>query len=49
MENIMDIIHLTNKGRMTDTPEKFCMYRETKSNNQINDRLTVKAKAIFEP
>jgi len=34
---------------MMDTLEKFYIYRETKTNSQINDRLTVKANAIFEP
>ena len=41
MENRMDTIHITNKGRMMDT-------LETEFNNQINDRLTVKPNAIFE-
>jgi len=47
MENIMDILHTTNKGRMLDTLEQFYIYRETKRNNQINDKLTVKPKVIF--
>jgi hypothetical protein len=37
MENKMDILHITNKGRMLDTLEKFYIYRETKRNNQNND------------
>jgi len=48
MENIMDIIHITNKGRMMDTIEKYYIYRETKLNNQINDKLTVQPITIFE-
>jgi hypothetical protein len=44
----MDIIHITNKGQMMDTIEKFYIYRETKLNNQINDKLTVKPNVIFE-
>jgi len=48
MENIMDIIHITNKGKMMDTLERFYIYKETKSNNQINNKLTVKVNAIFE-
>jgi hypothetical protein len=47
MGNIMDILHTTNKGRMLDTLEKFCIFRETKRNNQINAKLTVKPKVIF--
>jgi hypothetical protein len=48
MENIMHIIHVTNKGKMMDTLEKFYIYRETEANNQINDKLTVQNNAIFE-
>ena len=28
MENIMDIVHTTSKGRMLDTAEKFYIYKE---------------------
>jgi hypothetical protein len=28
MENIMHIIHITSKGKMMDTLEKFYIYRE---------------------
>jgi hypothetical protein len=48
MEDIMDIFHFTNKGKMMDTLEEYYIYKETKSNNQINDKLTVKTNAIFE-
>jgi len=48
IEDIMDIVHITNKGKMMDTLEKYYIYKETKSNNQINDKLTVKPNAIFE-
>jgi hypothetical protein len=48
MENIMDVIHTTSKRRTMATLEKFYIYRETKCNNQINDRLTVKPNVIFE-
>ena len=44
----MDIIHITNKGRMMDTTEKYYTYKETKLNNQINDKLTVQPNIIFE-
>jgi len=30
------------------TLERYYIYKETKSNNQINDKLTVKPNAIFE-
>jgi hypothetical protein len=48
MENIMDIIHIENKGRMLDTLEKFYIYKETQLGTQINDKLTVQANPIFE-
>jgi hypothetical protein len=56
MENIMHVVHLTNKGKMMNTLEKFYIYRETErdrerdreANNQINDKLRVQNNAIFE-
>jgi hypothetical protein len=48
VENIMDTLHTTNKGRMLDTLDKFYIYRETKCNNKINDKLTVKPNVIFD-
>jgi ferritin-like metal-binding protein YciE len=48
IDNVKDIIHITNKRRMMDTIEKFYIYRETKHNNQINDMLTIKSNVIFE-
>jgi hypothetical protein len=48
MQDIMDVVHITRKGRMMDTLEKFYIFQETKLNNQINDKLTVKPNIIFE-
>ena len=36
MEDVTDIVHITNKGKMMDTLERYYIYKETKSNNQIN-------------
>jgi hypothetical protein len=36
IEDIMETIHITNKGQMMDTLEKFYIFRETKLNNQVN-------------
>jgi hypothetical protein len=47
MENIMDVLHVTGKGKM-NTMEKYYIHRETKQNNQINDKFTVQPNAIFE-
>ena len=44
----MDIVHTASKGGMLDTLKKFYIFRETKHDNQINDKLTVKHKVIFE-
>ena len=38
MENIMDVLYTTSKDRMPDILEKLYIYRETKRNNQINDK-----------
>jgi hypothetical protein len=49
MENIMEsTIHVTTKGYMMDTTERYYIFRETKINNQINDKLTVQPNTIFE-
>jgi hypothetical protein len=48
MESVMETPHITNKGRMMDTLERFYIFRETKHNNQINDKLTVKPNIVFE-
>ena len=48
MEEIMEIIHVTRKARMLNTLESFHIYKETKAENQINDKLTAKGNEIFE-
>jgi hypothetical protein len=48
MENIIHIIHVTNKDKMMDTLDKFFIYREIEASNQINDKLTVQNNTIFE-
>jgi hypothetical protein len=48
MEEMMDTIHFTSKGRLVNTLEKFYIFRETKLNNQINEKLTVKPNIIFD-
>jgi len=46
MEDITETVQITNKGQMMDTLERFYIFRET--NNQINDRMTVKSNLIFD-
>jgi hypothetical protein len=47
IENIMDILYTTKKGKKMDTLENFYIFKETCNNNQINDRNTVKPNPIF--
>ena len=48
MENIMDVVQYTNKGRLMDTLEKFYIYELTCKGSQINDKLTIQRNPIFE-
>jgi hypothetical protein len=48
MEDIMEILHLTRKGNIMNTPEIFRVYNQAKLDNQINDKCKVKYKVIFE-
>jgi hypothetical protein len=48
IDNVMTILHKTEKGRMMDTMERYYIYKETKNNNQINDKNTLKPNIIFE-
>jgi len=47
MGNIMNVLHITDKGQKMNTIEKYYIYRETKIDNQINDKLTVQPNTIF--
>jgi len=46
--DVMDTLHTANKGRRLDGLEKFYIYKETQRGNQINDKLTVQSKPIFQ-
>jgi hypothetical protein len=46
IEDVMSTVQITNKGRLTDTIEKFYIFRETKLDNQIN-KLAVIPNIIF--
>ena len=48
MENVMETIHITKKGKMLDPLERFYIFRETNFNTQINNKLIVKTNTIFE-
>jgi hypothetical protein len=42
MNTIMDTIHITTKGRMLNTLERFHIDKETVNDKQINDKNTVR-------
>jgi len=44
----MSTVHITNKGRLMDTLEKIYIFRDTKLDSQINDKLAVRTNIIFE-
>ena len=48
MNEIMEVVHIAQKGRMLDTLEKFYIYKETKCGNQINDKLTIQSNPVFQ-
>jgi hypothetical protein len=37
MEDVMEILHITNKGSMMNTLERFHIYKLTRPDNQIKD------------
>jgi hypothetical protein len=43
-ENIMDILHVINKGPHMNTIERHYIYKITKEGKQINDKHTVRTK-----
>ena len=48
MENIMDILLITDNGKMLNSLKKFHIYKETKIDNQINDKCTIRPNIIFD-
>ena len=48
MEDIMEIVHVTKKGKLMDTLECFHIYKQTKSGSQMYDRLRAKEDAVSE-
>jgi len=48
MEDIVEILHITSKGDIMNTTDRFHIYSEVKLDNQINDKCTVKCKVIFD-
>jgi hypothetical protein len=48
IDDIMEILHITRKSRIMDKLEKFHIHIETRNDNQINDKNTIKPNAIFD-
>jgi len=48
MEDIMEILHVTKKGGIMNTLEKFHIYNEIELDNQINDKCMIKSNVIFD-
>jgi hypothetical protein len=48
IDNIMEVLYRTNKGKLMDTIERFYIHKETHMNNQINDKNTAKPNFIFD-
>ena len=46
IDNIVDIIHTTNKGKI-NTLEKFYIHKGTSTNNQINKECTVSTEHVM--
>ena len=44
----MKILHINKKGKMMNTLENFYVYKETKANNQINDKGIFRHNIIFD-
>jgi len=49
IENIMDLIHTTSKGRLLDAIERlFYIYNESLRNNHIKDKCAAKPNVVFD-
>ena len=48
MEDIMEVILTTHKGKYLDTVEKYHLYQKTLEGIQINDRSTINENKIFD-
>jgi hypothetical protein len=48
IDNIMEVLHHTKKGKSMDTLERFHIYKVTRENIQINDKNMSKPNVIFD-
>jgi hypothetical protein len=47
IDNIMEVLRSSSKGKRMDTLERFHIYKVTRENIQINDEYTAKPNVIF--
>lgn len=47
IDGSMDILYLGNKGRYLNTMDKYYIYLDNKTNNQISDRGKANKSSIF--
>ena len=48
IDDTLEILHTTHKGRSMNTMEQFYIHIETKNGTQINDKSTIKPNKIFD-
>jgi len=48
VEDSMEILHVTKKGNMMNTLEKFHIYSIMRLDNQVNEKDPVKHNVIFD-
>jgi len=48
IDNIMEVLYITKKGRTMDTIKNYYIYKETKNGNQINDKNIIKQNKIYD-
>ena len=48
MEVIMEVSHITRKCGIMNTLGRFHIYKETKLDNQISDKCTIKSNVVFD-
>jgi len=47
IDNIMEILYITKKGRTMSTIKKYYIFKGTKTENQINDKNKIKQNKIY--
>jgi hypothetical protein len=48
MDDVMESLHVTEKGNVMNTLKKFHIYNVTRLDNQVNEKESVKHNVIFD-